>query len=70
MARITREDRTSIQVVIPKDAKKKIDEKAAALTVERGEKVVAADVVREALEAFIDQGVDFGVTRGGDRRTK
>jgi len=70
MARITREDRTSIQVVIPTAAKAAIDQKAAELSKTRGAKVVAADVVREALEAFIDQGVDFDVTRGGDRRAK
>lgn len=73
MANITREDRTSVQVVISTEIDTALEAEAEAESKTAGRKVFKSDIIRVALgEYFARRGrsVNMDVPRGGDRRSK
>lgn len=73
MARITNETMTAMEVIMSKDARRKLKELAEKRTAENGT-VTASDIVRSAVTDYVKRefgvDLDFGVNRGGDRREK
>lgn len=69
MANITTEDKTSIQIVIPKEAKEYLESIAEQRSLP-GKRVYISDLVREALKLAYNGDVNFEVDRGGYRERK
>lgn len=71
MARITKEGMTAIEVIMPKEAKARLDEFAREQSPDtQGRKVYATDIVRLALTEYfqrLGENIDFDVDRGGYR---
>lgn len=67
MAKIVTEDKTSIQVVLPIQAKEHLEAIARERST-KGKKVFISDLVRDALKTVYGGDVSYDVDRGGDRR--
>jgi hypothetical protein len=70
MPRVTRDDRTVINVLVPTEAKDALDKLAEEDSERTGKRVYAADLAREALAAYFKKRkvkASVEVSRGGYR---